>query len=304
MKIVIAGASGFVGGALTPALRASGHDVFRLVRGRGARAADEIAWNPAVGEIDLERLKGVGAIINLAGENLAAGRWTEARRERILRSRVAATRTLVTAMTELERKPDVFISSSAIGFYGERGDEVLTETSGIGSGFLSEVCLAWETHAEGAARLGVRTVILRFGMILGREGGALAKMLPLFRVGLGGRLASGRQWTSWVALADVAGVVGHVLRNTRCAGPINVVAPRPVTNREFAASLGRVLRRPAILPAPAWALRLAFGRRMADEVLLSSVRAAPGRLRDTGYAFQHQTLESALAAILGSDESE
>ena len=301
MKIVIAGASGFVGRALTSALRASGHDVFRLVRNRGARAVDEIGWNPAAGEIDIARLQGVGAIINLAGENLAGGRWTAARRERILRSRVDATRTLVTAMAGLERKPDVFISASAVGFYGERGDEVLTETSGMGNGFLSEVCLAWETHAEGATRHGVRTVILRFGMILGREGGALAKMLPLFRLGLGGSLGSGRQWTSWIAMGDVVGVVSHVLRDVRCAGPMNVVAPKPVTNREFAASLGHALHRPAIIPAPAWALRLAFGRTMADEVLLSSVRAAPGRLREAGYPFQHHTLESALAAILGGD---
>jgi uncharacterized protein len=299
MKIVIAGASGAVGSALGPALRAAGHDVRRLVR-RTAQAADEIAWDPAAGEIDLaalERGGAVEAVINLAGENVGAGRWTAARRERILRSRVDATRTLVLALPKLARKPAVFLSASAVGFYGDRGDEVLTEASAIGHGLLPEVCLAWETHAEGAARGGVRTVLLRFGVVLTRSGGALAKMLPLFKLGLGGRLGHGRQWMSWVAIDDVIGVVSHALTDSRCVGPINVVASGAVTNAEFAATLGRVLRRPAILPAPAWALRLLLGQ-MADEALLASVRAAPKRLEQISYGFRQPTLETALRAVL------
>lgn len=298
MKIVIAGASGLVGSALVPALRTARHDVFPLVRGRAASARDEIAWSPATGDIDRGGLEGADAIINLAGENLGAGRWTAARRERILRSRVEATRTLVTAIGQMASKPKVFASASAVGFYGDRGDSVLTERSGIGRGFLPEVTLAWETHAEGAAGFGVRTALLRFGLILAREGGALARMLPLFRLGLGGRLGSGQQWMSWISRDDVVGVIEHVLSDARCVGPINVVAPAPVTNVEFTAALARVLRRPAVLPAPAWALRTVLGRKLADEALLASTRAAPQRLGEVGYRFRHPAIESALRAVL------
>lgn len=298
MRIIIAGASGAVGSVLVPALRAAGHDVRRLVR-RAAQAPDEIAWDPAAGEIDRAAFErgGVDAVINLAGENVGAGRWTARRREAILRSRVDATRTLVLAVKALARKPAVWVSASAVGCYGDRGDEVLTEASAIGHGFLPEVCLAWETHAEGAARLGVRTAVLRFGVVLTPKGGALAKMLPLFRCGLGGRLGSGRQWMSWVSIDDVVGVVQHALAERRCTGPLNVVAPGEVTNAEFAAALGRVLRRPTFLPAPAWALRLVFGQ-MADEALLASTRAAPKRLEEMGYVFRQPNLEPALRAVL------
>lgn len=297
MKIVVAGASGLVGSALLPALRASGHDVMRLVR-RDARAPDEIRWNPVAGEIDATRLEGVDAAINLAGENLASGRWTAERRERILRSRVDATRTLVTALAKLERKPAVFLSASAVGFYGDRGDEMLDESSAIGHGFLPEVCLAWETHAENAARAGIRTVLLRFGVILADGGGALAKMLPPFRVGLGGRLGSGKQWMSWVSIKDVVGAIRHALTTETLRGPVNVVAPQAVTNGEFARTLGRVLGRPAVLPVPAWVLRLAVGRGMADEALLASTRARPMRLRESGYVFRDGELDAALRGVL------
>jgi uncharacterized protein len=296
MKIVIAGASGAVGRELVPGLRAAGHDVLRLVR-RPARAPDERTWDPARGEIDLPGLAGVDAIINLSGENVAGGRWSSARRERILRSRVEATRTLVSALPKLPRLPTVFISASAVGFFGDRGDEELTEKSPIGHGFLPEVCLAWETHAEGAARLGVRTALLRFGVVLTRESGALAKMLPLFRLGLGGRLGSGRQWMSWVGVDDVVEIVAHVLQQPACRGALNTVAPGVVTNREFTATLARVLRRPAILPAPAWALGLVFGQ-MADEALLASARAVPAALLASGYQFRQPDLESALRAVV------
>jgi uncharacterized protein (TIGR01777 family) len=296
MNVAIAGASGLIGRAIEAAWHDAGHEVKRLVR-RAARSADEITWNPATGELDPRGLAGVDAIVNLAGENIAGGRWTAARRERILRSRVDATRTLVQALAKLERRPRVFVSASAVGFYGDRGDEVLTEASAIGHGFLPEVCLAWETHAEGAARLGVRTALLRFGMVLAADGGALAKMLPAFRLGVGGRFGSGRQWVSWVSIADAVGAIGFALENERYAGPLNIVAPQPVTNAEFARTLARVLHRPALLPAPAWALRLAFGQ-MADEALLASTRAVPRNLQASGYAFRHAELESALRDIL------
>jgi uncharacterized protein (TIGR01777 family) len=295
MKIVISGASGFLGSALVPALRAAGHDVRRLVR-RVPSSSDEIPWNPARSDLAPAALAGTEAIINLAGENVGA-RWTAARRERILRSRVDATRTLVAAAKQLSPAPLVFLSASAVGFYGDRGDELLDESSAMGHGFLPEVCLAWETHAEAAARAGIRTVFLRFSTILDAKGGALARMLPLFRLGLGGRLGSGTQWMSWVSLPDTLGAIQHALVTPACGGPVNIVAPDPVPNATFTATLAHVLRRPAFLPAPAWALRLAFGR-MADEALLSSLRAQPAALRRTGYAFQHPTLEAALQALV------
>lgn len=297
MRIVIAGSSGLVGSALLPALRESGHDVFRLVRGRAVRAPDEIAWDPVRNEVDRDRLEGVEAVINLAGENLGAGRWTAVRREAIRQSRVQATRTLISAIGRMKRRPAVLLNASAVGIYGDRGDEVLTEASARGRGFLPEVCLAWETHAGAAAPLGVRTAFLRFGIILAPEGGALAKMLPLFRAGLGGRLGSGEQWLSWIAIDDVVGVIVHALRDARCTGPINVVAPGAVTNAEFTAALADALGRPAFLPVPTWALRAVVGRGMADEALLASTRAAPQRLSEAGYAFRYPTIGPALRAL-------
>ena len=299
MKIVVAGGSGLLGSALVPALRARGHDVLRLVRHTPA-AADEVFWNPAENKLDPTRLEGVDAIVNLCGENVGAGRWTDARRERILRSRVEATRALVLALDTLMAKPSVFVNASAIGVYGNRGEEEMTEASSIGHGFLPEVCLAWETHAEGAARRGVRTALLRFGVVLTREGGALAKMLPLFRLGLGGRLGDGRQWMSWVSLEDAVAAILHALTNKECRGPINVTAPEPVTNTEFTATLAQVLNRPAALHVPAWVLRLVLGRGMADEMLLASTRAIPARLHEASFQFRHATLEGALHASMST----
>ena len=285
-----------MGSALTPALRAAGHDVVRLVR-RKPVGADEVFWDPAAGSLDASQLGDIDAIINLAGENLGKGRWTAARKERIFRSRVDATRTLVAAMKQMPRKPRVFLSASAVGFYGDRGEEPVDESSEIGQGFLPEVCLAWETHAEGARPIGVRVVLLRFGVVLAAKGGALAKMLPIFRFALGGRLGSGEQWMSWVSLQDIVGAVQHLLTEN-VAGPVNVVSPHAVTNREFTATLAAVLRRPAMLSVPAWALRLILGRGMADEALLASCRAVPSKLVDTGYRFQTPELGDALRAIL------
>lgn len=295
MKIIIAGSTGLVGSALIPVLRARGHEVGRLVRGT-AKAPDEIGWNPAEHELPLGLTEGVDAIVNLAGENVGAGRWTQARLERIRSSRLDTTATLVVAMSRLARRPAVFVNASAVGFYGDRGDEVLTEQSGPGRGLLAGICQEWETQAEAAAAWGVRTVRLRFGVILSPKGGALGKMLPVFRLGLGGRLGSGRQWMSWVSLTDAVGAIGHALVDPACAGPVNVVAPGSVTNAEFTVRLGTALRRPAVLPVPAAALRVLFGR-MADETLLGSTRVVPRVLEQGGYVFQHPALALALAEL-------
>jgi uncharacterized protein len=298
-RILVTGASGLIGRSLVPFLQTQGHEVAVLVR-RAPSSAAEIFWNPANGELDASKLEGVDAIVHLAGENVAGGRWTEARRERILRSRVDGTRTLVTALAKLGRKPAVFISAAALGFYGERGDDELTEQSHIGHGFLPEVCLAWETHAEGAARLGVRTALMRFGIVLSPAGGALAKMLPVFRAGLGGRLGSGCQWMSWISIDDAVAAVYHAMMDVRCTGAFNVVAPAPVRNADFARTLGRVLRRPSVLAVPLPVLKLGFGR-MAEETVLMSTRAVPAKLRAMDYDFRHPDLEVALRHVLGCD---
>lgn len=298
MRIIIAGASGLIGHSLAAALRADGHDVQRLVRSQ-PRAADEIPWHPARHELDPARLEGADAIVNLAGENLGAGRWTPPRRERILRSRVDATGTLVEAIARTVRRPAVLVNASAVGYYGDRGDEELTEDATAGQGFLPEVCLAWESDAQRATTLGVRVVCLRLGVVLAREGGALDRMVPLFRLGIGGRLGSGRQWMSWVTRDDVLGIIAQALSDPRFAGAINVVAPDVVTNAEFTRALGAVLHRPTLLPAPAWALRLALGD-MADAALLASTRAVPARLQALGYQFRHPDLSEALASVLAA----
>ncbi len=297
MKVVVAGASGFVGAALLPALRGAGHRVVRLVR-HATRAEDEISWNPAGGVLDARLLDGVEAAVNLAGENLAGKRWSAQQKERIFRSRVDTTRTLAAALTRLSPRPQVLVNASAVGIYGDRGDERLDENAAPGQGFLAEICRAWESETEIAANAGIRTVRLRLGTILAEEGGALAKMLPVFRSGVGGPFGSGRQWMSWVSRDDVVGAILHVLATPAVSGPVNIVAPEPVTNKEFAATLGRLLHRPAALPAPAWGLRLMLGREMADEALLASARAAPAVLLKNGYEFRHPRLAAALQAAL------
>jgi len=296
--VAIAGASGLIGSSLAAALRAKDVRVLGLVR-RPTASVDEIAWDPAAGRLEPAALEGVDAIVNLAGANIAGGRWTPARRRLILDSRVTTTRTLLTAMRQMARPPAVYVGASATGFYGSRGDDVLTEASGAGAGFLAEVCRVWEEQAPDIARLGVREVRMRFGIVLAAEGGALARMRPLFRLGLGGRLGDGGQWMSWVALDDAVAALSHALENARTAGPCNVTAPAPVRNAEFTEALARVLHRPAIVPAPAWALRLAFGA-MADEALLGSTRALPARLEAEGFRFGFPRLEGALQAALSA----
>jgi uncharacterized protein (TIGR01777 family) len=299
MRVLVAGASGLVGRALDALLTTQGHSVVRLVRRPVAPGeTGVVTWNPAAGELDTANLGEVDAVVNLSGENVGAGRWTAARREAILRSRIDTTKTLVAAVSKFGRKPEVFVNASAVGFYGERGEDEVTEASEVGQGFLPEVCLVWETHAEGAARAGIRTAWLRFGVVLTPAGGALAKLLPVFRAGFGGRVGNGKQWMSWVSIDDGVGAIYHALVEGRCAGPINVVAPQIVTNAEFSAELGRVLHRPAVVPVPAVVLRLIFGE-MADATLLASTRALPERLVETGYAFRQPKLEGALRSVLG-----
>ena len=297
MKVAITGASGLVGRALAPSLSADGHEVIRLVR-RAPRAADEVRWDPERGEIDPLRLEGVDAVVHLAGANLAEGRWSERRKARLRDSRVAPTRLLAEALAGLKRRPRVLVSASAIGYYGDRGDEWLSESSAPADDFLGRLVRDWEAAAAPAAQAGIRVVHPRTGLVLSLAGGALGKMLPPFRMGLGGVLGSGRQHMSWIAIDDLLGVLHHVLGREDLEGPVNVVSPSPVTNAELTRVLGRVLHRPTVARAPAFALRLAFGE-MADATLLASTRVRPERLLASGYRFRFPELEPALRHVLG-----
>src|SRR3989441_8023209 len=290
MRILIAGASGLVGSALIPVLEANGHEVTRLVR--GAARAGEIEWHPNQDEIDPATLNGFDVIINLAGENIAEGRWTDAKKRRIHDSRVNGTHLLAEAIAKLAQKPRVFLCASATGFYGDRDDEILDETSDSGSGFLATVCREWEQATEPLEKAGVRVVNLRFGPILAREGGMLGKMLRPFKMGMGGKVGSGKQYIGWVAIDDVVGAIKLALADESIHGPLNVVSPNPVTNEVFTRTLGEVLSRPTVMSIPAFAARLAFGE-MADEMLLVSQRVVPKRLRDAAYEFQYPELERA-----------
>jgi len=296
MRILVAGASGLVGSALVPALRQQGHEVVALVR-RPVRRDDEIAWNPPAGGLEPAVLANVDAIVNLAGENIAAGRWSEMRKETLRRSRLDSTRTLVRAMARAVPRPRVFVNASAVGFYGDRGDEVLTEGSSAGRGFLPELCAAWEAEARPAEALGARVVRLRLGVVLTREGGALARLLPLFRLGLGGRLGDGRAWMSWIELDDLIRVVSAALADPRLDGAVNAVAPSPVTNGEFTVALGQLLHRPAFLPVPRRLLELIYGE-MAGATLFASVRVMPGRLLAGGFVFRQPDIAAALRHAL------
>ncbi len=301
-RILIAGASGLVGTTLVPFLQTQGHAVRRLVRRKPA-GEGEVWWNPAAGELDPAALEGADAIVNLSGTNVGAGRWTARRLEEILASRVDATATLVRAMARLARKPEVFVSASAAGIYGDRGDEVLPEDAADGAGFLAEVCRRWEAEALKAEALGVRTTRLRFGVVLTPAGGALAKLLPVFRAGVGGRVGDGRQWMSWIGIDDAVAAIHHAIVERGCSGAINVVAPQPVRNAEFAATLGRVLRRPAGMPVPAVMLRAVFGQ-MAEDTLLSSGRLVPRRLEEMKFGFRGAELETALRQVMGRERGE
>jgi uncharacterized protein (TIGR01777 family) len=301
MKIIVTGASGLVGSALVPALMAEGHQVTTLVRrvSKHKPQADvtEVEWEPTTGQLDAARLVGHDAAVHLAGEPIAAGRWTDAKKQRIRASRVESTRLLADTLARLQTRPRVLVCASAIGYYGNRDAEVLTEESAPGTDFLSEVCRAWEAAAEPARAAGIRTVHLRIGIVLSKEGGALAQMLTPFQLGIGGPIGNGRHYMSWLALDDAVGMIEHALTDEHLAGPVNAVTPQPVTNSEFAKTMGRVLGRPALLPMPAFALRFALGE-MADALLLSSARVAPERLQAAGYQFKYPQLEGALRHVL------
>jgi uncharacterized protein (TIGR01777 family) len=296
MQIAISGASGLVGSALADSLTAGGHQVRRLVRG-DARG-DDIPWAPEADAIDSAKLEGVDGVVHLAGEGIATGRWNEDKKRRIRDSRVRGTGLVARTLAKLSRRPPVLVCASAVGFYGPRGDEEVDETTPPGTSFLSEVCRAWESAADPARAAGIRVVHTRFGVVLSEKGGALAKMLPPFRLGAGGRIGSGRQWMSWISIDDVVGAISHALATPSLAGPVNAVAPRPVTNAEFTKTLGHVLSRPTVAPMPAFAARLAFGE-MADELLLTGQRVVPKRLIESGYRFRHGDLEAALRHVLG-----
>jgi hypothetical protein len=294
LRIAITGASGFVGSAAGQDLARAGPDVVRLVR-TAAGAPGTAAWNPATGELDAA-LGPVDAVIHLAGENIAAGRWTAARKQAIADSRGPATERLCRHLAALPHRPSTLISASAVGIYGDCGDDELDEDSRPGTGFLADVGRAWEDATRPARDAGIRVVNLRIGMVLDPAGGALGKMLPPFRLGLGGPLGGGRQWVSWITRADLLRVLHFALAHEELRGPVLAVAPEPVTNRDFTRALGQALRRPAVLPAPAFALRLLLGE-MADALLLSSQRCLPRRLLQAGFAFEQPALGPALAAI-------
>jgi uncharacterized protein (TIGR01777 family) len=301
MKILVAGATGLVGSALVPALVSDGHTVCRLVRLEtrtegGARGVIDVAWDPGTGELG-GAAAGADAFVNLAGASIADGRWTEARKQLLRTSRVHTTRALVTAIGRMKAKPAVLISASAIGFYGNRGEEILHEASGPGNGFLANLAQDWEAEALKAEAFRIRVVVTRFGIILAKHGGALPKMMLPFRFGLGGAIASGKQWMSWITLDDVVQILKLALTDAMLSGQINVVAPEPVTNKNFTRQLAKTLHRPALFPAPAFALRLAMGE-MADALLISSQRVVPGILARVGYKFRSPQLEAALTKIL------
>lgn len=296
MKVLVTGSTGLVGSALVPFLLTSGHQVARLVRSPPTAGGD-VHWDPAAGRLEPTNLEGLDAVVHLAGERIT-GRWTAAKKARIRSSRVQGTRLLAETLARLARPPKTLVCASAIGYYGDRGDEVLREESPSGAGFLAEVCREWEAAARPAAEKGIRVVHLRIGVVLSAAGGALALMLTPFKLGLGGRVGSGQQYMSWIAIDDLAGIIQHALTNESLRGPVNAVAPRAITNREFTKTLGRVLGRPTVFPMPAFAARLAFGQ-MADELLLASARVEPARLIASGYKFRTPELEAALRHLLG-----
>lgn len=303
MKILISGSSGLVGSAVADNLNHQGHDLIRLVRpGSAARQSAtvsellQIAWNPQSGLLD-SRAEGADAVIHLAGASIAGRRWTEAWKRELRDSRVTATNRLVASLQRLHRPPQIFVAASAIGFYGSRGDEELTESSPAGTGFLAQLTVDWETESARAAEWGTRIVILRFGVILAKQGGALPQMALPFRFGVGGRIGSGRQWISWITLDDVVGIIRFALETNLLSGPANAVSPNPAQNAAFSSTLARVLHRPAIFPVPSFALRLALGE-MADSLLLASQRVYPSKLEQLGYRFHYPELQPALTAVL------
>ena len=296
MKVLVSGSHGLIGSALVPALAHAGHDVVRLVR--SSPGTGEIRWDPAQGLLDAGQLAGIDAAVHLAGEGIGDKRWTDAQKKRILDSRVRSTDLLARRLAEVAATGSVLLSGSAVGYYGDRGDEVLDEQSPAGAGFLADVCRQWEAATAPAERAGVRVVHLRTGIVLSSRGGALKRLLPLFRLGVGGRLGSGRQYQSWVALDDEVGGILHALTTASLAGPVNVTAPQPVTNAELTRALGSLLHRPTLATVPGFALSAVVGREMAGEMLLGGQRVLPAKLQQSGYVFRYPDVESGLGAAL------
>jgi uncharacterized protein len=301
VDVAISGASGLIGSALTESLLADGHRVLKLTRG-GVTGDDAIGWDPEAGRIDAPGLEGLDAIVHLAGEGIGEKRWSDEQKRKILDSRVRGTAVLAAAVASRERKPRVFVSGSAIGYYGSCANKVLTEDSPPGTDYLAQVCVAWEAQTRAAIEAGVRTVITRTGIVLDAHGGALAKMLLPFKLGIGGRQGSGKQWMSWVALADEVGAIRHAIDNESVSGPINIVAPNPVTNADFAHALGEALHRPTVLPTPLLPLKVRLGSELVESLLLASQRVEPAQLEATGYTFRYDTLAAALHAILNEGD--
>ena len=302
MKVIVTGSTGLVGRALVRSLLADGHEVTRLVRGGSqqfkAPGTAAVQWDPERGEIDAPSLEGHDAAVHLAGENVGEGRWDEEKKRRIIESRVKGTTLLASALAGLNAKPRVLVSASATGFYGDRGEEILREESASGSDFLSEVCREWEKGTLQASHAGIRVVHLRIGVVLAGEGGALQKMLTPFKLGLGGKIGGGGQYLSWITLEDLVGVIRRAIEDESLRGPVNTVAPQPLTNEEFTKAIGRALGRPTFFAMPAFAARLAFGE-TADALLLASTRVEPARLKEAGYEFKHPEIDGALRSVLG-----
>ena len=296
-RVAVLGATGLLGGALRQTLRAKGAEVIGFSRSERAGAGEWARWNPDAGEIDRDALGGVQVVVNLAGEDLSRGRWTRDRKQRLWDSRIKSTELLASTLAALDTPPRVLVNASAIGFYGDRGDEAVDEASAPGDGFLSELCRAWETATEPAREAGVRVVLMRYGVILTPSGGALARMLGPFRLGVGGRLGAGTQRFPWIALPDAVGATRFVMTREEIEGPVNVVAPESVTNRQLTDTLGAVLRRPTVLPVPSFALSLAMGE-MAREAVLAGANVRPRQLEVSGYRFEFPRLEDALGAMV------
>ncbi|HEY9714044.1 MAG TPA: TIGR01777 family oxidoreductase [Chroococcales cyanobacterium] len=297
MKILVTGSHGMVGSQLVTYLKSRDHQVMRLSRSAGG--PDQIVWDPSLGEIDESRLEGFDAVVHLAGDNIADGRWTDSKKARILSSRVEGTTLLCKTLASLQAPPEVIVSASAIGYYGDRGEEVLTEESGPGAGFLADVCSKWEAATESAGSRNIRVARVRMGVVLSPTGGAMTKLLTPFKLGAGGRLGSGKQYMSWIALDDLVQIFEHVITHKGLVGPVNAVAPNPVTNQEFTEALGAALHRPTVMPLPGFAAHLIMGE-MADELLLSSARVMPNKLMASGYKFIHPDIQSTLRQMFSA----
>ena len=298
MKIAITGTTGLVGSELVPFLQAGGHEVLKMVRNKAQSSPTQVYWNPDTGEIEANKLEGIDAMVHLAGDNVADGNWTPAKKQRIKESRTKGTKLIADTLANLQNPPKTFVSASAIGYYGERGSQTLDETASAGEGFLTDVCKEWEAACKPAKDKGIRTVNMRVGIVLSPKGSALGKMLPIFQLGGGGILGNGKQYMSWIAIDDLIGALYHAINTPSLSGPVNATAPSPATNSEFTKVLGKVLWRPTIAPVPGFGVKMLFGE-MGETLLLGSTRVLPKALIDSGYQFLFPDLEGALRHVLG-----